>query len=87
MPDDDAVYRAVIDALRHLPVDYVEEPGEPQALPDLPCPRCHRTGAVVYTHSDVLEGSLEHYHLVHTEVDHHLRCAACGGVWTVYKLL
>jgi hypothetical protein len=47
-----------------------------------PCPRCTRAGALHYDGSDVLEGSLELNHLVHTEVDDHFSCTACGATWT-----
>lgn len=83
----DAVYERVLDAMRHLEVNYVEGQGATdQPARGLTCTRC-RGSQIRYTGSDVLEGSLEHYHLVHTEVDHHLSCLDCGASWTVFKML
>ena len=86
-PNDD-VYQAVLDAMRHLRVDYQEGAGSTrQLVGGGTCESCDTVGSVYYTGSDVLEGDLEYFHLVHTEVDHHLRCEACGHRWTVFKML
>ncbi len=90
MPTDpeDRVYEALIEAMRHLRVEYTEGRGSSNApLPDESCPYCDARGSLRYLGSDVLEGSLEMFHLVHTEVDHHLGCGACGRSFTVFKML
>ena len=88
MSEDDPVYEAVLSALRPLSrVEYMEGAGTTDQPVDLACSECGEVGGVRYTGSDVLEGHLDAYHLVHTEVDHHLRCARCGARWTVFKML
>ena len=52
-----------------------------------PCPSCSR-GGVHYEGSDVLDGSsLAMNHLVHTEVNDHFKCAACGWEWYEYRFI
>lgn len=45
------------------------------------CPRCARCDTTQCTQTDLLEGSLEYYHLVHTEVRYHYHCSACNTDW------
>jgi hypothetical protein len=54
---------------------------------DEACPACQRTGTVHYTGSDVLDGSLETYYLIHTEVEDHFRCTACAHTWSEMRFL
>ncbi|MBU0554184.1 hypothetical protein KKF91_08480 [Myxococcota bacterium] len=82
---DDPIYAAVLDALTPLDVSYIEGVGATDQATPLCCPRCG--GAARYLGSEVLEGSLEWYHVVHTEVDHHLKCASCAYAWVLFKLL
>jgi hypothetical protein len=42
---------------------------------------------VVYLGTDLLDGDLEFYHLVHTEVDDHYCCETCGQGWTWHHYL
>jgi hypothetical protein len=51
-----------------------------------PCPSCSR-GGVHYEGSEVLEGSLEWNHVVHTEVNDHFKCVACGWEWHERRFL
>lgn len=51
------------------------------------CPTCQRGGTVRYTGSDVLDGSLEMYHLIHTEVNDHFECGGCGHAWHELRFL
>lgn len=57
-----------------------------QRLPDGHCTDCGETGGVHYLGTELLDGSLEFYHLVHTEVEHYFRCD-CGSRWKVLKFL
>lgn len=45
------------------------------------CPRCARRDTTGCTDTVCLEGSLEYYHLVHTEVRYHYHCSACNTDW------
>ncbi len=84
----DEIYKQVILAMTPLDVDYVEGEGSTaQRTPEMLCPQCKKRGQVNYTGTDLIEGSLEYYHLVHTEVDHHLHCTGCGKTWAVFKML
>lgn len=48
----------------------------------IPCHACHRTDCVDYVGADVLDGSLEYVHLVHTEVEDGFNCSLCAVSWT-----
>lgn len=54
---------------------------------DETCSSCQQAGGVHYLGSELLDGSLEAYHLVHTEVDDHYRCAHCGQSWVWHHTL
>lgn len=83
---DDEVYEALLEAMKPLEGVAYTAGDTDQPLAGS-CPECGSEGQLRYTGTTVLEGSLEHYHLVHTEVEHHLACRACGRDWTVFKLL
>lgn len=46
------------------------------------CPRCGGRDRTACVATDLLEGSLEYYHLVHTEVRYHYHCAGCNTDWS-----
>lgn len=46
------------------------------------CPRCGHTDTTTCTETELLEGSLEYYYLVHTEVRYHYHCAECETDWS-----
>lgn len=50
---------------------------------------CYLCGApkIYYCGTEVLEGSLEFVHLVHTEVRDDFACDACGATWSQDKFL
>ena len=61
---------------------YVEGPGNThQPLPHQTCGHCQDKGGVVYVGSTVLEGALEYFHLIHTELRNHFECTQCGAKW------
>ena len=51
------------------------------------CPRCEKAGGVRYLGTVVNEGSLEYYHLVHTEVDDWFACTGCNAAWSEMRYL
>lgn len=56
--------------------------GKAKSAPSGPeCPRCGSCQRTECTQTDLLEGSLEYYYLVHTEVRYHYHCADCGTDW------
>lgn len=46
------------------------------------CPRCGGRDRTACVQTDLLEGSLEFYYLVHTEVRYHYHCAGCKTDWS-----
>ena len=58
-----------------------------QPLPHMLCTDCQQHGGVVYLGSDVLDGSLDFYHLVHTEVRNFFECTHCKSSWNQLQLL
>lgn len=46
------------------------------------CPRCGGRDRTACVATDLLEGSLEYYYLVHTEVRYHYHCAGCKTDWS-----
>ena len=62
--------------------DRVEDKGACSKRLAIPCPACQRTDCVDYVGSDVLEGSLEFVHLVHTEVADWFCCSRCAYSWS-----
>ena len=48
----------------------------------LPCPACQQTSCVDYVGSDVIEGSLEWVHVMHTEVEDWFICSKCQFSWS-----
>ncbi len=50
---------------------------------------CHLCGAptIDYRGTEVLEGSIEFVHLVHTEVRDDFECGACGATWSQHKFI
>ncbi len=74
--------------MRRLDVEYTKGRGSSDTpVPGERCPYCGVSGSLRYQGSDVLDGSLELYHLVHTGVDHHLARGACGRSFTVFEML
>ncbi len=61
--------------------DRVDGKGACSKRQAIPCPACQRTDCVDYVGSDVLEGSLEWVHVVHTEVEDWFLCASCAYSW------
>ncbi len=56
---------------------------ETLATPSGPkCPRCSRCDGTRCVQTDLLEGSLEYYYLVHTEVREHFHCDHCNTEWS-----
>lgn len=51
------------------------------------CPACTETGGVHYEGSDVLEGSLEWVHVVHTEVEDQFSCSRCKYCWAEHRYI
>ena len=52
----------------------------------LECPNCAST-KTIWQERILLEGSLENYHLMHTEVDDVYVCENCKHVWKVFRFL
>jgi predicted RNA-binding Zn-ribbon protein involved in translation (DUF1610 family) len=46
------------------------------------CPKCGRRGTTRSVRTDELEGSLELSYLLHTEIEEHFACEACGAEWS-----
>jgi Zn finger protein HypA/HybF involved in hydrogenase expression len=69
--------------------------GRPDKLPEKeihneevegPCPQC-RTAVIIWKERILLEGSLEHYHLMHTEVNDVYECPSCHHKWEEFRYL
>jgi hypothetical protein len=60
--------------------------GETRQTLEIPC---HLCGAptIDYRGTEVLEGSIEFVHLVHTEVRDDYECTDCGATWSRDKFL
>ena len=56
-------------------------------LGDDACPKCAMKSGLQYRGSDVIEGSLEHYHLMHTEVEDWFFCSVCNSEWSEGRYL
>ncbi len=50
------------------------------------CPKCGIT-EIIWRERVLLEGSLENFHLMHTEVEDVYECKTCKNVWTEFKYL
>jgi len=50
------------------------------------CPDCGKNPVVIYERV-LIEGSLENYHLVHTEVEDYYECPACKHSWKKFQYL
>ncbi len=50
------------------------------------CPACGKSPVVIYERV-LIEGSLENYHLVHTEVEDFYECPACKHSWKKFQYL
>ena len=88
MAHDDAVYQALLDAMRFIDVGEVVPYGKAdRAVKPMACPQCAHVGKVRYIGSVLLEGSLSMYHLTDTEVEHHFRCEDCQHTWHLFKML
>lgn len=69
-------------------IDYREgENSTRQPWPEKVCAGCRRTGGVVYTGSDVLEGRIEWLHVMHTQLRNHYRCTHCGAEWSEERMV
>ncbi len=81
------IYEKIIDAM--MPVaDFEPVKGDADlSLPGRVCGACGAVGGVRYRGTTVLEGSLEYYHLVHTEVEHRFHCTSCGRDTTLFKMM
>ncbi len=69
--------------------------GRPDKLPekeiqnvevDGACPKC-KAAVIIWKERVLLEGSLEHYHLMHTEVNDVYECPSCKHVWEEFRYL
>lgn len=89
IPKSEVQAMLLLKAMRHdTALEYVEGRGATnQHLPERVCDACGDPGGVHYVGTTVLDGSLEYYHLMHTEVEHHFRCALCSAQWRVFKML
>lgn len=50
------------------------------------CPNCEKSPVRIYERV-LIEGSLENYHLVHTEVEDHYECPFCKHNWKKFQFL
>lgn len=50
------------------------------------CPKCGLT-EIIWRERVLLVGSLENYHLVHTEVDDYYECKTCKNTWKEFSYL
>ncbi len=53
---------------------------------DSNCPDCGKSPVLIYERI-LIEGSLENYHLVHTEVEDLYECKACKHTWRKFQYL
>jgi hypothetical protein len=69
--------------------------GRPDKLPEKeihnedvegPCPNC-QAPVILWIERVLLEGSLEHYDLMHTEVNDIYECKACNHKWETFRYL
>lgn len=50
------------------------------------CPKC-KHGELLWVERILIEGSLENYHLMHTEVDDVFECEKCKHSWKEFRFL
>ena len=50
------------------------------------CPNCGKSPVLIYERV-LIEGSLENYHLMHTEVEDYYECKACKHRWRKFHYL
>jgi len=50
------------------------------------CPECGKSPVLIYERV-LIEGSLENYHLIHTEVEDYYRCTTCKHSWRKFQFL
>lgn len=88
IPRESVAHLLVLDALLPTPGLGIDDrvQGDTRRVLDL---ACHLCGAptIDYCGSEVLEGSIEFVHLVHTEVRDDFECTACGATWSQDKYL
>lgn len=69
--------------------------GRPDKLPEKeiqnmevesPCPKCS-CAVIIWKERVLLEGSLENYHLMHTEVNDVYECPSCKHTWEEFRYL
>lgn len=53
---------------------------------DSDCPQCGKSPVIIFERV-LIEGSLEMYHLMHTEVEDHYECPACKHSWRKFQYL
>jgi rubredoxin len=55
-------------------------------LVDGNCPQCGKSPVLIFERI-LIEGSLEYYHLMHTEVEDYYECPACKHSWKKFQHL
>lgn len=55
-------------------------------LVDSDCPQCGKSPVLIFERV-LIEGSLENYHLMHTEVEDYYECPACKHSWRKFQYL
>lgn len=58
----------------------------PDELVNSVCPACGKSPVLIYERV-LIEGSLEYYHLMHTEVEDYYQCPACKHSWRKFQYL
>ncbi len=53
---------------------------------DSNCPDCDHSPVLIYERV-LIEGSLENYHLIHTEVEDFYECPGCKHSWRKFQYL
>ena len=61
-------------------------PKKAEPIPAQTCPKCEKVGGVMWLDSACIEGELEFYHLIHTELRHRFRCTHCTEEYPVFEL-
>lgn len=70
------------------PLAYVEGKGATRTpYPAAECFCCGEKGGVVYLGTEVHDGDLELYHLIHTEITNWFTCTRCGEGWRNDRML
>lgn len=88
IPRESVAHLLVLEALRPTPGLGIDDRVEGEVRRPLAA-ACYLCGAptIDYRGTEVLEGSLEWVHLVHTEVRDRFECGACGASWSQDKYL